>query len=124
MVVKWHGETSSTRELYGGGPQGATFGILEYVAQSNNCADCVPIDHRFKFVDDLTVLEKINLLIVGLSSFNNKATVPNDIADHNQFIPAEFLKLQDYLNTIREWTEKQKMILNQKNPESNGFQFH
>ena len=52
MVVKWHGETSSVRNLNGGGPQGATFGIWEYLAQSNSSAD-------------LTVLEKINLLIVG-----------------------------------------------------------
>ena len=87
----WHGETSTVRKLNGGGPQGATFGIWEYLAQSNNSADCVDSDRRFKFVDDLTVLEKINLLIVGLSSFYSKATVPNDVAEHNQIIPAEFL---------------------------------
>ena len=123
MVVKWHGETSTSRELHGGGPQGATFGIWEYLAQSNDSADCVPSDHRFKFVDDLTVLEKINLLIVGLSSFNSKATVPNNIAEHNQFIPAEFLKSQHYINTIKEWTDKQKMILNQKKTKVMAFNF-
>ena len=63
MKVKWNGLTSSERELYGGGPQGATFGIWEYLTQSNNSADCVTNpDYRYKFVDDLTVLEKINLL--------------------------------------------------------------
>ena len=69
MKVKWHGQTSSTRHLNGGGPQGATFGIWEYLAQSNNNANCVNEDERFKFVDDLSTLEKINLLIVGLASF-------------------------------------------------------
>ena len=29
MQVKWHGKESSIRELNGGGPQGATFGIWE-----------------------------------------------------------------------------------------------
>ena len=77
MRVKWHGKISSERRLNGGGPQGATFGIWEYLAQSNNSADCVEEENRFKFVDDLTVLEKINLLITGLSSLNCKASVPN-----------------------------------------------
>ena len=81
MVVKWHGVKSTVRKLNGGGPQGATFGIWEYLAQSNNSSDCVDPENRFKFVDDLTTLEKINLLIVGLSSFYSKASVPNDIAD-------------------------------------------
>ena len=82
MKVKWHGETSKERNLNGGGPQGATFGIWKYLAQSNNSADCVEPEYRFKFVDDLTVLEKINLLITGLASFNAKSRVPSDISFH------------------------------------------
>lgn len=61
MKVKLKGETSTERSLNGGGPQGASFGIWEYLAQSNNSAECVESDYKFKFVDDLTVLEKINL---------------------------------------------------------------
>ena len=83
MKVKRHGETSEVRQLNGGGPQGATFGIWEYLAQSNYSADCVEPDYRFKFVDDLTVLEKINLLIIGLASFNSRVSVPSDIPAHN-----------------------------------------
>ena len=91
MKVKWHGKTSSTRKLNGGGPQGATFGIWEYLAQSNHNADCVKEDYRFKFVDDLSVLEKISLVISGLSSFNCKQSVPSDIPTHNQYIHASNL---------------------------------
>ena len=54
MTVKWHGHTSSERDLPGGGPQGCTFGLLEYKSCSNNNADHVPINMRFKFVDDLS----------------------------------------------------------------------
>ena len=123
MEVKWHGQTSTIRKLNGGGPQGATFGIWEYLAQTNDNADCVSIDQRYKFVDDLTILEKINLLVVGMTSFNSKATVPNDIPDHNQYIPGENLASQKYLNQIKDWTEKQKMILNQKKTKSMVFNF-
>ena len=121
--VKWHGEMSSVRKLNGGGPQGATFGIWEYLAQNNNSADCVNPAYRFKFVDDLTVLEKINLLVIGLSSFNCKNSVPNDIPEHNQYISAEHLKSQGYIHTINEWTKKQKMILNEKKTKVMIFNF-
>ena len=49
MSVKWHGCRSVPRTIKGGGPQGATIGILEYLSQSNNNADCVSESERFKF---------------------------------------------------------------------------
>ena len=56
MVVKWHGLLCSTRDLPGGGPQGYTCGLLEYKSNSNNNADYVPQNMRYKFVDDLSIL--------------------------------------------------------------------
>ena len=123
MKVKWNGVTSSERRLVGGGPQGATFGIWEYLVQSNDNAACVDPDYRFKFVDDLTVLEKVNLLLIGLASFNCHQSVPSDIPSHNQFIPAENLQSQEYLRKIQEWTERQKMVLNQKKTKVMLFNF-
>jgi hypothetical protein len=38
------------------------------LSQTNDNANCVPEEDRFKFVDDLTTLEVINLLTIGLSS--------------------------------------------------------
>ena len=66
MSVKWHGCRSVPRQINGGGPQGATLGIIEYLSQSNNSADCVNEKDRFKFVDDLTILEIVNLLTYQL----------------------------------------------------------
>ena len=123
MKVKWNGSMSTERKLNGGGPQGATFGIWEYLVQSNESADCVSPDYRLKFVDDLTVLEKVNLLLVGLASFNCHATVPSDIPAHNQFIPSEHLKSQEYLEKIKQWTDDQKMILNQRKTKVMIFNF-
>ena len=71
MTLKHHGCYSTSRKLNGGGPMGGTLGVLEYLSQSNHNADCVAPDDRYKFVDDLSILEIINLLNVGLSSFNN-----------------------------------------------------
>ena len=123
MKVKWNGQTSTERKLNGGGPQVATFGIWEYLAQSNESANCVSPDNRFKFVDDLTVLEKVNLLLVGLASINCKSSVPSDIPIHNQLIPSENLQSQEYLQKIKQWTDDQKMILNQKKTKVMIFNF-
>ena len=49
MKVKWNGQVSSSRCLNGGGPQGGLMGILEYLSQTNNNADFLPDDERFKF---------------------------------------------------------------------------
>ena len=56
MCVKWHGELSGVRPMPAGGSQGSTFGVLGYLSQSNDNADCVPVDERFKFMDDLSFL--------------------------------------------------------------------
>ena len=72
MSVKWHGKRSEPRKTISGGPQGATLGILEYLSQSNKSADCVDEADRFKFIDDLFILEIVNLLAIGISSFNIK----------------------------------------------------
>ena len=98
-------------------------GILEYLSQSNSSANCVNEEDRFKFVDDLTVLEIINLLTIGLTCYNVKAQVPSDIIENNQFIPPENLKSQVYLETISNWTRNQKMALNKKKCKSMFFNF-
>ena len=86
----------------------ATLGLLEYQSQSNNSADCVQVKDRFKFVDDLSFLEIVNLLTIGITSFNIKQQIPSDIPDHNQFIPPQNLKSQGLLDEIDDWTENQK----------------
>ena len=108
MKVKWHGCHSLPRKVNGGGPQGATLGLLEYLSQSNNSADMVSDSDRFKFIDDLSVLEIVNLLTVGITSFNLKQQIPVDIPIHNQYIPPENLKSQDWLKEINDWTIEQK----------------
>ena len=123
MSVKWHGCRSAARKVAGGGPQGATIGLLEYLSQSNNSADCVTESDRFKFIDDLSVLEIVNLLTVGLTSFNLKHQIPSDIPQHNQYIPPDNLKSQQWLNNINDWTVKQKMLINEKKTKTMIFNY-
>ena len=123
MSVKWHGCKSVPVKIKGGGPQGATLGILEYLSQSNNNADIVSDQDRFKFVDDLTVLEIVNLLTVGITSYNIKQHIPSDVSVHNQFIPPENLKSQNWLNQINNWTNNQKMLINENKTKNMFFNF-
>ena len=106
MRVAWRGKLSSERSLPGSGPQGSSWGILEYLSQSNNSADNVPEDDRAKFMDDLTILEIILLANVGLASHNTKSNIPTNIAEHNQFIPREHLKTQKYVEDINTFISK------------------
>ena len=123
MSVKWHGCYSVPKDIHGGGPQGATLGLLEYLSQSNSSSDYAGVEDRFKFIDDLTILEIVNLVTVGLTSFNLKQQIPNDIPLHNQYIPASNLKSQEWLDEINEWTVNQKMMLNIKKTKTMIFNY-
>ena len=68
MKVKWMNQLSSTRDLPGGGLQGTSIGLIEYDSQSNDNTDFLSQEDKFKFVDDLSTLEIINLIMVGLAS--------------------------------------------------------
>ena len=65
-------------------------------------------------MDDLSTLEIINMLMVGIASFNFNYQVPNDIHENYLLIPCENLKSQEYLNKIQAWTVNQKMELNEE----------
>ena len=61
MQVKHNNIYSKTHKLPGGGPQGTLIGLIEYFVQSNDNADGVEPELRYKYVDDLTVLELVML---------------------------------------------------------------
>ena len=80
--------------------------------QSNDNTDGVSLNEKFKFIDDLSILETINLLTVGITSYNIKCHVPSDIPVQNVNIPAKSLVTQERIHKISQWTTKQKMLLN------------
>ena len=123
MVVKWKGVFSSTRDLPGGGPQGATMGLIEYMSNSNNNTDYISSEMKFKFVDDLSALELLNLILIGLSSYNFKNHVASDIGVDQLFLPSENIQSQNTLDQIQEWTDDNKMKLNSKKSKVMVFKF-
>ena len=123
MKVKWHGKISSIRNMPGGGPQGCYLGQQEYSSQSNDSGHCVPSKDRFKFVDDMSLLEIINLVTRGLASYNFKNHVASDIAIRDSYLPPENIKSQNYLDSVQEWTDGKKMKLNHKKSKVMIFNF-
>ena len=129
MRVKWRKQISKPRKLPGGGAMGATMGNQEFTSQTNHNADRVPKEDRFKWVDDLTILEIINLVNIGISSHNFNYQVASSIPLHGQYLNSEELKTQEYINQINSWTINQKMQINQNKTKAmvinftNNYQF-
>ena len=76
--------------------------ILEYIGQSNNNTQNVPQKQKFKWVDDLSTIEKINLNKTGVSSYNVRNHVTSDVPLNNVFIQGEWLNRQKVINDISE----------------------
>ena len=123
MKVKWRGLLSKVRALPGGGPQGGTLGIEEYLSQSNGNTDFLEEDEKYKFIDDLSILEVLNLLSIGLSSYNFHNHVASDIGIENSFLDQENIKSQSYLNKVSGWTVQNEMMLNPEKTKYMVFNF-
>ena len=111
MRVKFNGEVSDMYSLIGGGPQGTLLGVIEYLVQSNDNADCVSSRDRYKYVDDLSILEVISLAGL-LVEYNCVQHVPSDIGIDQLFLPPTDYKTQEHLDSISQWTDVNKMKVN------------
>ena len=107
MQVRYNDSYSGTYSLPGGGPQGSLVGLIEYFVQSNDNVDSVDPDLRFKYVDDLSVLAGL------VSEFNFKKQVASHIGIDELYVAGENLTTQETLNNIAEWTDINKMKLNE-----------
>ena len=89
--------------LKGGVPQGTLIGQLEYLVQSNDNADIVPPEDRFKYIDDLSFLQLVCLS--GLvTDYNFYLHVASDIGIDDVFLPPDSYPTQNNLNVISNWT--------------------
>ena len=92
--------------------RGGTLGIWEYLSLTNENLDFIPKDQRYKFVDNAYALQIINLISIGLASYNLKRHIPSNVPTHNQIIPVENIKSQKYLEILNSWSKDHKMELN------------
>ena len=85
---------------------------LANLVQSNDNASSVPPDDRFKYIDDLSILQL--LFLSGLlQNYNFQNHVASDIALDEKFVPPDTLETQKHIQNISEWTLKSKMKLNE-----------
>ena len=98
--------------LPGGGAQGGQLGQTEYLSQSNSNVDFLNPDEKFKFIDDLSILEILNLVMCGIGSYNFKNHIASDIGVHGQYLPTKNIQSQVHLDKIQQWTKDQQMELN------------
>ena len=123
MTVKWHGVKSGLRSLPGGSPQGASLGLWSFLSQTNDNPEDACSDEIYKFVDDKSGIEIINLFSIGLASHNTKATVPSNIPISNNFMPRKHLKTQSNMERVVKWSESKQMKLNTKKTKNICFNF-
>ena len=76
MEVKMNGKTSKPFDLIGGGPQGSLVGQLLYIIASDDAAEEVPDDDKYKYMDDLSLLEAIKVKD-KLIEYDVKAHLPS-----------------------------------------------
>ena len=111
MRVKFNGKLSREHSLIGGGPQGTLLGLIEYLVQSNDAADCVKEEDRFKYIDDLSILELLSIS-GALTEFDCWQTVPSDIGIDQLYLPPENFSTQGKLNQISAWSDENLMKIN------------
>ena len=112
MTVKYNGKESKLHTLIGGGPQGSWSGQACYLTASNDCADAVELDDRYRYCDDLTVLELVMLGDI-LTEYNFLAHVASDIPLDYRYLPPSRLDTQSNLDAISSWTDSNLMQLNE-----------
>ena len=80
-------------------------------------------NEKFKFIDDLSILEILNLLSIGLASYNCYNHVPSDVGIDHLYLDPKNTQSQEYLEKISKWTVKNEMKLNTKKTNYMLFNF-
>ena len=107
MKVKWKGFTSRMRGLIGGSGQGTLIGGPQYLVGSFDVANNVPEQDKFRYFDDLMMLELLMLASI-LQDYEIMQHIPNDVGVDQLFINPENFKMQTHLNEISLWSDKNK----------------
>ena len=110
-TVRFNSSESSLIDLVGGFPQGSLIGLDAYLVASDDCADIINQDDKYRYVDDLEILELIKLSGI-LIEYDVKSHVPSDVGPHQQFLPADQYQTQSYLDSISCWTNSNLMKMN------------
>jgi hypothetical protein len=78
---------------------------------SDDCADHIEDDNKYRHIDDLELLELIMMSGI-LVDYDVMSHVPSDIGTHQRFLPPETFQTQQHLDSIATWTDLNLMKLN------------
>ena len=111
MSVKFNQSESGIYSLCGGFPQGSKIGQDCYQGASNDAADHVDMEDRFRYVDDLQILDLIMLtgILYDYDIYNH---VASDIPLDHQFLNPADTQVQSQLDQLSLWTDQNLMKLN------------
>ena len=74
-------------------------------------------------IDNLNILEIINLVTVGLSSYNFRNHVASDVGLDQKYLDSANIMSQNYMDNISLWTKNHKMQLNEEKSKIMIFNF-
>ena len=112
MEVKINKCTFKPHDLIGGGPQGSLIGQLLYIIASDDVAEDIPEEDKFKYIDDLSALEAVQVKD-KLKQYDVHQHVPSDVPTGQMFLPSATFRTQKDIEGISQWTTQNKMILNE-----------
>ena len=127
MVVRYKGETSDTKTLPGGGPQGTLLGLLLFLILVNSCGEShnhrigeqitkrkkkfSPSTFHAKFVDDMTIGESFNIKECLIP--NPDRPLPDSYhARLGLRLEPEKSKTYEQIQMIKDYSETNEMKLN------------
>ena len=113
MSVRYNQSESDLFTLIGGSPQGSWSGQNMYQVASDDNAHCVDQDNRYKYCDDLQILELV-WLADCLQEYNFLQHVASDIGTDHLFLSPQDYNTQQSLNTISTWTKDNLMKHNEE----------
>ena len=114
MIVKYNGAQSDPRKLVGGAPQGTLLAGIKYNIASSDCAaEEITSEDKYRYYDDLNMLEFL-VLTELLTEYDYVTHVPSDVLVNEPFLPPDKGNMQSYINLVSDWTEENKMLLNEK----------
>ena len=82
-----------------------------YIIGSDDVSEEVPEDDKYKFIDDLAVLDKVKTSD-KLIEYDVLKHMPSDIATNEKFLVPSTFKSQTTNDLIQTWTTSNKMKIN------------
>ena len=101
MRVKMNGEESELKDLIGGSPQGTLLGQLLYIGGSDDSAREISDENKFKYVDDLEIIELVSLT-GALTDYDFSQHIASDVGTQQKFLPPSAYTMQTTINKLTE----------------------